>query len=59
MSETAFCVKCRTKQTMKKCRTIKKKNRYSIKGICTKCGTKMNKFIKSPISGATKKRRNK
>ena len=43
----AYCVKCQKKNmAMVKCRNVTSKNgRSMLKGICKKCGTKMNKFI--------------
>ena len=42
----AYCVKCRMKREMKSEKTVKSKNgRKMIKGICSKCGTNMCKFI--------------
>jgi len=43
----AYCVKCQKKNmAMVKCRNVTSKNgRNMLKGICKKCGTKMNKFI--------------
>lgn len=41
-----YCVKCRSKKKMSKCKRAKSKNnRFMMKGVCVKCGTKMNKFI--------------
>ena len=45
--ETAYCVKCRKKQTMKNPKQITTKNgKKALQGICYVCGTKMIKFIK-------------
>ena len=60
--EIAYCVKCRKKQTMMNEHTVKmKKNRYAIKGECSKCHTKMNKFIANPgnVNSTKKKNHNK
>lgn len=41
-----YCVKCKCKQSMTKCKRAKtKNNRFMMKGVCPKCSTKMNKFI--------------
>ncbi len=41
-----YCVKCRTKRNMTKCKRAKtRNNRFMMKGVCPNCGTKMNKFI--------------
>lgn len=38
---TAFCVKCRRKETLKDTKNVTLKNgRKATKGTCTKCGTK-------------------
>jgi hypothetical protein len=43
---TAYCVKCRQKQPMKDAKKVKtKNNRSALKGQCSKCGTKMMKFV--------------
>jgi hypothetical protein len=43
-----FCLKCRKKYEIKNPRHFVMKNmRYAIRGICPRCGTKMNKFGKS------------
>ena len=45
--ETAYCVKCREKRTMKNPKQITTKNgRKALQGFCSVCGTKMMKFIK-------------
>ena len=41
-----YCVKCKCKQSMTKCKRAKtRNNRFMMKGVCPKCSTKMNKFI--------------
>jgi len=41
-----YCVKCRTKRPMKDGVIEKTKNGRSImKGLCSNCGTKMNRFL--------------
>jgi Domain of unknown function (DUF5679) len=42
----AYCVKCKTKRTIKD-GTIgtTKNNRKIMKGLCSNCGTKMNRFL--------------
>lgn len=49
MSEyEAYCVKCKDKRPMKDVKIVTNaKGRRMAKGICPKCGTKMNLFIKS------------
>ena len=43
---TAYCVKCRKKVTPKKMTKTKVKgNRYMMKGVCPKCGTKVSRFM--------------
>jgi hypothetical protein len=45
---TAYCVKCKAKQTMKNAEVITNdKGRRQAKGVCPVCGTKMNLFLKS------------
>ena len=45
--ETAYCVKCKKTGSMKGCHNKTSKNgRNMLQGECTKCGTKMNKFVK-------------
>ncbi len=44
----AYCVKCRTKRTMKDAKMTKTSNgRNMAKGTCPVCGTTMNKFLPS------------
>jgi hypothetical protein len=45
---TGYCVKCKQKdQPMKDEKEVTTKNgRKMLKGVCTKCGTTMCKFIK-------------
>ena len=52
MSELqGLCMRCRneenkpTMQTMKDIKVEEKNNRFSAKGICTKCGGNMFKFL--------------
>ncbi|KPJ88133.1 MAG: isoleucyl-tRNA synthetase [Spirochaetes bacterium DG_61] len=49
MSEyEAYCVKCKTKRTMKNAHVVtNEKGRRLAKGECPVCGTKMNLFLKS------------
>lgn len=43
---SGYCVKCRKPRDMLKCRRVTAKNgRNMMKGICSKCQTKMNKFV--------------
>ncbi len=45
--DTAYCVKCKKKQSMTGCtKTTSSNGRNMIKGTCKTCGTKMNKFVK-------------
>ncbi len=45
---TAYCVKCKTKRTMKDAKVVtNEKGRRSARGVCPVCGTKMNLFLKS------------
>ena len=43
----AYCVKCRkNNMPMTNCKNVTSKNgRSMLKGLCKKCGTKMNKFV--------------
>ncbi len=44
--ETAYCVKCRKKTTMKDCQEVKMKNgRPAMKGACSVCGTGVYKIL--------------
>lgn len=45
--DKAYCVKCKKKNTpMINCKNATSKNgRNMVKGVCKKCGTKMNKFV--------------
>ena len=44
----AYCVRCKAKQTMKDVQVVTNaKGRRQAKGLCSKCGTKMNLFLKS------------
>jgi hypothetical protein len=44
--ETAYCVKCRKKTTMKDSQEVKMKNgRPAIKGVCSVCGTGVYKIL--------------
>lgn len=44
--ETAYCVKCRQKTTMKDTQEVKMKNgRPAIKGACSVCGTGVYKIL--------------
>ena len=54
MSE-AYCVKCKSKKWMSNANeTTSKNGRKMIKGNCSTCDTKMNKFIKGGDDVATK-----
>lgn len=45
--QIGYCVKCKAKRTMVSCKNATSKNgRNMIKGVCKKCGTKMNVFTK-------------
>ncbi len=48
MSEyVAYCVKCKTKRTMKDAKVVTNaKGRRQAMGVCPTCGTKMNLFLK-------------
>ena len=47
MGETAYCCKCKSKQTMKDAKASTTSNgRSCMKGVCAKCGTKMMRFVK-------------
>lgn len=41
----AYCMKCKTKREMKKEQKVKVKGRNAVTGYCSKCGTKMFKFV--------------
>ncbi len=41
----AYCMRCKEMKEMKNEHTVTKNGRKMIKGVCSKCGTKMNKFI--------------
>jgi len=44
--ETAYCVKCRQKTTMKDAQEVKMKNgRPAMKGACSVCGTGVYKIL--------------
>ena len=46
VKDNAYCVKCRKMKNMLNVRQVKSKNgRNMLKGTCSECGTKMNKFI--------------
>lgn len=42
----AYCVKCRVKREMKSASKSKTNGRNVVKGVCSKCGTKMAVFTK-------------
>lgn len=43
----AYCVKCKTKRTMRDAQVVtNKQGRRMAKGTCPTCGTKMNLFLK-------------
>jgi hypothetical protein len=45
MAVQAYCVKCKTQREMKDAvQTQTKNGRNATKGVCSVCGTKMNKF---------------
>ncbi len=54
MSEhIAYCVKCKSKRTMKDVQIVTNdKGRRQAKGLCPECGTKMNLFLKSEVTAA-------
>jgi len=41
----AYCFKCKAKREMKKEHKVKLGKRNAMKGVCSKCGTNMFKFI--------------
>jgi hypothetical protein len=44
----AYCLKCKTKRSMKDVQVVTAKNgRRQAKGVCPNCGTKMNLFLKA------------
>ena len=46
--DTAYCVKCKKKQSMINCKAAKTANgRSMVKGNCKVCDCKMNKFVSS------------
>ena len=46
---TAYCVKCKAKREMKDPKPSKTDaGRHMMRGTCTKCGTKMVKFVAAP-----------
>ncbi len=48
MATEAYCVKCRTKRTMKDEKAVTMKNgKPATQGVCPECGTKMFKIGKS------------
>lgn len=52
----AYCVKEKTKKPMKDAHLVTLKNgKKAYQGVCSSCGTKMNKFVssKSPAPSAT------
>ncbi len=43
-----YCMGCKDTREMKDCSVYKmgkKKDRDAVRGVCTKCGTKMNKIM--------------
>lgn len=40
-----YCVKCRTKRQMKAAKKVTKNGRSYMLGKCSKCSTKMAKFV--------------
>jgi hypothetical protein len=52
MDFEGYCVKCRKKQKIKD-GTVKEsaKGRRMVKGVCPKCGTKVNRFLPSKDKG--------
>jgi hypothetical protein len=54
MAETAYCVKCHDKREMKDTQQITMKNgKPALQGLCTVCGTKINKILpgKAKVAG--------
>jgi hypothetical protein len=48
MSHEGYCVRCKKKRKMKDVKKIKMRNgRRRLSGRCSRCGTKMSKFIRS------------
>ena len=46
MEFEGYCVKCRTKRTIKQGTVVKtSKGRPMAKGVCPECGTKVNRFL--------------
>jgi hypothetical protein len=46
MAETAYCVKCKAKKTMKDAKKVTMKNgRPAVKGVCGTCGVGMYKIL--------------
>ena len=46
MSETAYCVKCKSKREIKDAQKVTMKNgRPALKGTCPTCGTGMYKIL--------------
>ena len=46
MAEMGHCMKCKAKSEMKDTEEVTMKNgRKAMKGVCTKCGTKMFKIL--------------
>ena len=46
MDTKLYCVKCKSKQNGNNYKVLKtKNNRHMLQANCTKCGTKMNRFL--------------
>ena len=40
-----YCMKCRKKREMRNVKDVKVNGRNAIKGVCSKCGTNIFKFV--------------
>jgi len=45
MTKIGYCMKCKKRVEIKEAVEEKLKNRTMIKGVCSKCGTRMSKFV--------------
>ena len=53
MEFEGYCVKCRTKRTIKQNEVVKtSKGQLMAKGVCPKCGTTVNRFVAAKESKA-------
>ncbi len=43
---SGFCVKCKAKREMKDVKEVTSHGHHMLKGRCSKCNTKMNRFVK-------------